>query len=317
QRNDEARLAQAPAAGRNRQHGNQQGGRDDQKPMAQAKIESEVAADPKKHEYIHDMREDGKCEGRQQTPPHPTAPTHGRTQCHHPGPERHMAEPPRKIREYGNHDYARDQDQRQPGDRDGLPVIPGQQGNQARQADQREQEKPEQTETSIDDDSLYGAAQWHVHLVQKPQPHGVAADKSEGDLLEEKSAERDLTRVAYATSLLEAIEHKLQPQSRDEAGLAGEHDEHCQQGKSTQLVPVGDKERKIDLRNDDGNCKEGNGKLAGGNQQSSGGACAVHEKTPDCGRRASGGTKTSDYVWNQVLSSAECHGGCVDSLRPS
>ena len=46
----------------------------------------------------------------------------------------------------------------------------------------------------------------------------------EGNLLEEKSTERDLKRFAQTTSLLQPIEDKLQPQSGDEAGLAGEHD---------------------------------------------------------------------------------------------
>src|SRR5215510_3417097 len=118
--------------------------------------------------------------------------------------------------------------------------------------------------------------------MQKPKPHGVAADEPERDLLEEKPAESDLNRLAHAPPLLQAIEDKLQPQSGDETGLAREYNEQRHHGENAQLVPVGCKKGKIDLRNDDQNCKKRDRKLAGGNHQSSGGGCAAHDKTPKC-----------------------------------
>ena len=64
--------------------------------------------------------------------------------------------------------------------------------------------------------------------------------------------------------------HCAQAQSSEEAGLAGQDDERRQQGKSTELVLMRSEERKIDVRNDDENGQSRDGKLAGGNQQSSG-----------------------------------------------
>jgi hypothetical protein len=59
-------LPNAPSARRDRQHGNQQYGRDDQEPMTHAQAHREIPADQEKDEDIHKMGERGKRECPQQ-----------------------------------------------------------------------------------------------------------------------------------------------------------------------------------------------------------------------------------------------------------
>src|SRR5215470_8723905 len=193
--------------------------------MAETEVDSEISTDQEKNEHVHGLCEGGEQKDRKQPPPYAPATNHSGDQRSHFGHKRHMAEPPGQIHETKDREHAGDGDQRDSADYHRLPVIPGEQGTEARQSDQREQEKAEQAETPVDRDRLDCAAQRHVHLVQKPKPHGVAADEPERDLLEEKPAESDLNRLAHAPPLLQAVEDKLQPQSGDETGLAREHDE--------------------------------------------------------------------------------------------
>src|SRR5215813_436129 len=103
--------------------------------------------------------------------------------------------------------------------------------------------------------------------MQQPQPHGIAADESKGDLLEEESAQRDPAGLLQGAVAAQSPENELQPQASDDGGLDNQENKSHRRRENADLVQVSQQKGEVDLRDDDDDCNGGDCRLADSDQE--------------------------------------------------
>src|SRR5690349_7511032 len=89
--------------------------------------------------------------------------------------------------------------------------------------------------------------------MQQPNSHCVAADKSEGDLLNEESAKSDLRCLKELLLGTEPPQQKLEPHTRDNGRFYCKDDQGHRDRRNADLVPMKQKKFAVEIHNDDGN----------------------------------------------------------------
>src|SRR5262249_28554957 len=184
-------LAEAPAAGRDRDHGKQQRGRHYEKPLLWQDRQSEILPHHEKNQNVHEMGEAGQSEHQEEGPAYGGVSDDRVAQFDDFDAQR-MAAVPRAADEqeqqnrtrYGKDGNAHEKDDRL---REARKQV-----EEAGEAHQYQQQQGTETDTAIDNKRFGRLAEREPHPVQEPEPHRVPADEPESDLLDEETAKRDL-----------------------------------------------------------------------------------------------------------------------------